>query len=380
MGLYRRGSVWWMGFTHSGKQLRRSTETEDKKLAIRIFDKLKGEIAEGKWFESLEGEEITFHELMNKYMSDYSAISKARSSHERDKGLRKHLEPIFGDMLLTEIKACQIADYKVMRRQEGASPRTVNYELSLMGHAFNMALREWEWVRVNPVSKVRKERVRNTIERWLTFEEEAKLVAASPKWLQEIIVFAIQTGFRESEILGLTWKQVDLNRRTITIYEQKNGNIDTVPISRSALRVLRQRYEDRHGQSQWVFLSKCGTRLCREHPTRKHGVGRDRYFAIRYQRDGKRVEEGIGWASELDPKDKKHWTAEKAAIVLAGLREAARGLEKGPTRLSEKREIEDSLKEAEKVEQERLEKEAVTFRFSPTPTYPRRRMTKSQGP
>jgi integrase len=96
-------------------------------------------------------------------------------------------------------------------------------------------------------------------------------------------------------------------------------------------------------------------------PTRKHGVGRDKYFAIRYQRNGKRIEEGLGWTSELDPKDKKHWTAEKAAIVLAGLKEAAKGLEKGPTRLREKRQIEDNRKEAEKTERERLEKEAVTF-------------------
>ncbi|MHB8908411.1 MAG: tyrosine-type recombinase/integrase [Syntrophales bacterium] len=111
---------------------------------------------------------------------------------------------------------------------------------------------------------------------------------------------------------------------------------------------------------KWKNTSFRGVRY-REHPTRKHGVGKDKYFAIRYQRDGKRVEEVIGWASELDPKDKKHWTAEKAAIVLAGLKEAARGLERGPTRLSEKRKIEDNIKEAEKAEYERLEKEAVTF-------------------
>ncbi len=55
MGLYKRGTVWWMSFTHQGQQHRRSTETEDKKLAQRIFDKLKGEIAEGKWFEKPAG-------------------------------------------------------------------------------------------------------------------------------------------------------------------------------------------------------------------------------------------------------------------------------------------------------------------------------------
>ena len=111
---------------------------------------------------------------------------------------------------------------------------------------------------------------------------------------------------------------------------------------------------------QWKGTNFKGVRYY-EHQTRKHGVGKDKYFAIRYQRDGKRIEEGIGWTSELDPKDKKHWTAEKAAVVLAELKEAARGLEKGPTRLREKRHIEDNRKEAEKTEQERLEKEAITF-------------------
>ena len=37
-----------------------------------------------------------------------------------------------------------------------------------------------------------------------------------------------------------------------------------------------------------------------EHPTRKRGVQKDRYYAIRYQKEGKRKEEGLGWASEKD--------------------------------------------------------------------------------
>ena len=79
MGLYKRGSVWWMSFTHRGGQIRRSTETEDKKLAIRIFDKLKGELAEGKWFEPEPGDSYTFKDLTDKYMTEYSAVNKAAS-------------------------------------------------------------------------------------------------------------------------------------------------------------------------------------------------------------------------------------------------------------------------------------------------------------
>jgi len=78
-----------------------------------------------------------------------------------------------------------------------------------LGHAFQLAVKEREWVAENPVHKVSKEKVRNLIER-LTAEEERRLLAASPGWLQEIIVFAINTGLRQSEILNLQWDQVGL--------------------------------------------------------------------------------------------------------------------------------------------------------------------------
>ena len=60
MGLYKRGSFWWMRFSFQGKQIRRSTETTDKKLAERIYHKVLGELAEGDWFDRLPGEEKNF--------------------------------------------------------------------------------------------------------------------------------------------------------------------------------------------------------------------------------------------------------------------------------------------------------------------------------
>jgi len=106
-----------------------------------------------------------------------------------------------------------------------------------------------------------------------------------------------------------------------------------------------------------------------EHPTRKHGVAKDKYFAIRCQRNGKRTEEGIGWTSERDPKDKKNWTAEKAALILAELKGAARGLSEGPSSLAEKREKAKAEKKVQQAEQERLEKENITFGSFMTETY-----------
>ena len=85
----------------------------------------------------------------------------------------------------------------------------------------------------------------------------------------------------------------------------------------------------------------------REHPSRKYGAMRDRYFSIRYRVDGKRVEEGLGWAS-------KGMTAKNAALQLAELQEAYRKGTGEPVTLREKREI-------ARTERERQAKQGVTF-------------------
>ena len=122
----------------------------------------------------------------------------------------------------------------------------------------NEKVREWEWCSQNPVQRVSQERVRNDKERWLTLEEEKKLLAFSPKWLQEIITFAVNTGLRQSVILNLQWTHVDLFRRTITILKQKNRGKDTLPVNGAALQVLKARAKVRHIKSNYVFFNGSG--------------------------------------------------------------------------------------------------------------------------
>lgn len=105
--------------------------------------------------------------------------------------------------------------------------------------------------------------------------------------------------------------------------------------------------------SEWIKTKYPGVRFY-FHETRKHGVKFDQYFSIRYQRDGKRVEEGLGWASE-------NMTLEKAAKQLGDLKEAARLGKTGATRLKEKREIEKERREQETLEKKKREKEGLTF-------------------
>ena len=98
---------------------------------------------------------------------------------------------------------------------------------------------------------------------------------------------------------------------------------------------------------EWFKTPFPGVRFYK-HKTRKHGVKFDQYYAIRYQKDGKRQEEGLGWATE-------GWSAERASEELARLKRAAR-IGEGPQRLRESREIEEvrRLEETRQQEADRL--------------------------
>lgn len=128
-----------------------------------------------------------------------------------------------------------------------------------MCHAMNLAMKKWEWIDSNPTSKVAKERVHNEIIRWLTFEEELRLLDASPEWIREIIIFPLNTGLRREELIDLTWDRIDIVNKTFTILEQKNREKNTLPLNEKALEILIKR--DKVGPLGTItfFTTKAGT-------------------------------------------------------------------------------------------------------------------------
>lgn len=290
-----------MRFRYQGRQIRRSTEVTDKKLAERIYFKVMSLVAEGKWFDQPPAQPRRMvKDLLERYLRDYSARNKAVLTHRRDQSLAAHLRRAFGDVPLDQLRPAQLADYKASRRAQGAAPKSLNDELTLLGHAYKLAMMEWEWTSDNPVLKIAKEKVRNQIERWLTPEEEQRLLAAAPHWLQEIIVFALHTGLRQSEILNLQWPQVDLGRRTLTILEQKNGSRDTLPLNATAVEVLQARARVRSISTTYVFFNGTGHRMDARNllrafypAMRKAGIERFRFHDLRHTFATRLIQAGV---------------------------------------------------------------------------------------
>jgi integrase len=256
MGLYKRGKAWWMTFVHEGRQVRRSTGTSDRRLAEAILGQIKVKIVEGRYFDTLEEKERTFAELMERYMAERGVRKASQGSC---KGYLANLRTFFGLLTLAEITPKRIVEYKEKRYEDGVKPATINRELALMKHAFNVAMREWEWCRENPVCRVSMEKENNRRDRWLADSEETRLLKHAPPWLKEMVTFALHTGMRRGEILALTWDGVDFARNTVTVFRSKNGEPRTLPINQTVQTLLKRRAKVRPLQTNCVFSSSAHT-------------------------------------------------------------------------------------------------------------------------
>jgi len=250
MGIYKRGRIWHMSFLFQGKHYRKSTETPDRKQAQRIYDKIKYEIAEGKWFDRLPGEEKTFKEMMKKFEDEH--VSQKRSARVF-KGYIKNLNSFFGDCIVSEITPSKINEFKNKRRKEGVTGATINRHLATLRKAFNLAMKEWEWIRENPMLRISMEKEPPGRVRYLSEEEFQRLYGACPEWLKPIVLTAKHTGMRKENILSLKWEQVDLFRRVVYLEHTKNDERLAIPLNDTMMGLFKKLSKVRYIGSDYVF-------------------------------------------------------------------------------------------------------------------------------
>jgi len=271
-GLFERpdSPYYWASFVDAdGKRVRRSTgikkSQEGRKEAEALLAKWRLEAHRARqWDEALPR---TFDELMLAYLRE----TGDKRSHRNDVCRAKRLKRHFGGVVINTLRAADVHAYIAVRREEGVSAATINRELALLSSAINLANREWEWELPNPVAR-RKLREGEGRVRWISRAEAAALIQAArsipraASHLPGFIVLALNTGCRAQELLGLEWRRVDLQANLIHLegHNTKGGRRRTVPLNRSARRVImeRARFRAEHcPDTPWVFSRKNGARL-----------------------------------------------------------------------------------------------------------------------
>lgn len=100
----------------------------------------------------------------------------------------------------------------------------------------------WGEANENPMQKVRFARENNQRIRFLSVDEEERLLPACNNWLRPLVITALNTGFRRSEFLSLTWEDIDFERRAVEVQASyaKNGERRSISMNDLLHRTLEE--------------------------------------------------------------------------------------------------------------------------------------------
>jgi integrase len=240
MSLYRRGGdTWWFKFKWAGQVIRESTKSTSKTLAKDAERARRRELEER--YNGIEKRRlpIPFSVASRKWIETNSAHWRPRTLELHELAL-KHLAPVFGRMLLTDIRADDVALYQLARQREKAAPRTINIEVTTLR---SVMIKNRLWGNIGPDVRMLKEP--ESIGRSLAPGEQDDLLAqcrfSRNRALYAITEVALNTGLRSDEIRQLRWSQVDLEKLTLQVRHSKtsHGENRVVPLNSRLVHVLQ---------------------------------------------------------------------------------------------------------------------------------------------
>ena len=208
-------------------------------------------IRQSKYFPDrlIDSEKYTLSDLLDRYKSEVLP----RKRDIKQTGQLEWWKAQLGDYKLKDLTPSIISSLrdKLTKEQSNRTGRnrtsaTVNRYLALLSHACTIAIKEWQWMGANPVVQISKPREAQGRTRFLSDDERERLLVACRSsesiHLFTIVTLALSTGMRRGEILGLSWENVDLQNRRITLVRTKNGERRVVPLVGKAYELIKDLY------------------------------------------------------------------------------------------------------------------------------------------
>ncbi len=214
-------------------------------------------------------EQHSLVEAMRKYSEEVS-VGKAGGQWEQVRLKKFERSLPFADRLMGEITAYDIAQW---RDKCKLAPGSIRREMGLLQLVFDLAIREWGWLKENPmvgVTKPGNPKARNHI----FAEDEIRLICEKlngprSSLVKNAFLLSLETAMRSGEILSLTWDQVDLKNQVAHLLKTKNGDERDVPLSTKAVALINSLpragdllYEGLNAKSRDVLFrkarDKCG--------------------------------------------------------------------------------------------------------------------------
>jgi len=212
-----------LGLKANGKRNQKWKSTKGtKKEAEALLARMLTELEDGVY---IDAKKTSVSGYLDKWIASIKG-SVSSTTHERYKQLcDKHLKPTIGNIALNKLQAIRISElYSVAMEsgridgKGGLSKQTVLHMHRVLKRALSQAVK-WGLISRNPCDAVdnipkpnKKERLTFTTEETLSLLEQLE-----GNRLQLPVLLAVTTGMRRGEILGLRWKDIDLDKKRLCI-------------------------------------------------------------------------------------------------------------------------------------------------------------------
>ena len=249
MALWKRANIYAVDITApDGTRIRHSTGTSNREKAKEYHDKLKAELWDLTRLK--QKPKRTWDETALRWLKEKAHKKSYRDDVQRIRWFTGHLR----GKTLDQIDRSQVD--RIVTKHIHGSDRTKDLYVALIRAMFRRAMREWEWIETTPAFKTYSTGGKVRV-RWITESQAQTLLAELPEHQREVVVFALSTGLRQGNVLGLTWGQVHLDRRMAMIEhgDTKNGEALGVPLNDIAMAVLL-RQQGKHETSVFTFRGK----------------------------------------------------------------------------------------------------------------------------
>jgi integrase len=242
---------WYSNFTDpSGKRVRCSLKTRDVKLAQVMVRRIMSKAYEVGYFDLKRPVRKSFFELAEKvlvYAKDKTKRYKKVYLPTINK-LRKYI----GRKMLREITKSVVLEVQTQIKED-VSVVNSNNAMVVLRRMFNLAI-DWGYIETNPVKGIELYKVPKRKVRFLTKEEIEIVIACCEGQMKDIVMVALHTGMRKSEILGLQWDNVDLSNKLIVLDKTKNNTIREIPMSSNVYALLLGKYQEKKpSRENYVF-------------------------------------------------------------------------------------------------------------------------------
>jgi len=178
---------------------------------------------------------LTFNEIAQTYFKDKNSTKNRKSR------FKIHLEPTIGNKDILNIKKSTVEKLLNKIEEQGLSNQTINSVQELLSTIYNHYIREYDQKIINPCIGLKKRKIDNNRERYLSLEEINLLKEhIKDNFLISLFVdLSLRTGGRFETILHIQKKDINLTDGTVTLKNLKTSNTYSGYLQKEFLESIR---------------------------------------------------------------------------------------------------------------------------------------------